>query len=357
MDILPLSNDRNYMAREIIHVQIGFEESIQRGESVIITKNGSSIMKTLVRLLTISFALMFVAASLQAGKRDPVAVLFQVKGNVEYSKDGKKWRKVRRNKFLFQGYQIRSLDDGSGKITVKTNGTSLVLKPNTTLEVTAVDLSVINGGLEESEKSNQLVSGLIKKFSRSQSYTTVRRSANKKGLSAVREVVLADNYPYMVWDNLDPAYNYKLQVGDQTYDVPAVNDEIVKVKIEPFTGKKEFKITALKGDEVITEVSQYKSRGKMNPHTVSWLEGREKDALIEITAGLEQEFGEDTFMLGTYYEKVDMWVAAMEHYRKYLQENPDDIEMTPYLFRVYKKLKLEGVYKRELNEWTQAMAN
>ena len=37
-------------------------------------------------------------------------------------------------------------------------------------------------------------------------------------------------------------------------------------------------------------------------------------------------------------------------------ENPDDIEMTPYLFRVYKKLKLNKLYKKELEEWTQAMA-
>ena len=60
-------------------------------------------------------------------------------------------------------------------------------------------------------------------------------------------------------------------------------------------------------------------------------------------------------MLGSFFEKQDMWVAAMDQYREYLKENPEEIEMSPYLFRVYKKLRLDKIYKQELASWKKAM--
>ena len=70
---------------------------------------------------------------------------------------------------------------------------------------------------------------------------------------------------------------------------------------------------------------------------------------------IQETYGENSFMMGSYFEKQDMWVASMDQYKQYLKESPDEIEMTPYLFRVYKKLKLDGVYKKELEQWKQAM--
>ncbi len=315
-------------------------------------------MKTIVKLISLTAILFFTTSSLYAGLRDPVAVLFQVKGKVEYSKDGKKWKKVRRNKFLFAGYKVRSMDDGSGKITVKTTGTNLVLNPGTILEVTANNLNVVSGNLSESERTSRLVSGLVKKFTKSQSYTTVRRSVNtSKGLDAVRTIVVSNAHPYLVWDNLDKNVSYKLTIGDEEYKVEPGGGDVIRAKIDPFDGTKEFKIFAIKNEKVIAELKPYKSRGELKPHTVKWLEQSDQKELDKIMADLAAEYGEDTFILGTYFEKVDMWVAAMDQYRKYLADNPDDIEMTPYLFRVYKKLKLDAAYRKELNEWTQAMAN
>lgn len=313
-------------------------------------------MKTIGAFLIAGLFFVASAGLLQAAEKDPVAVLFQVKGDVEYSKDGQEWKKIRRNKFLFAGYQIRSLADGSGKLTVKTTGANMVLGPNTVLEVTDSDLNVKKGDLAETEQANQLVSGLVKKFSKSQSYTTVRRSAGSNEFDAVRSVVVSDEYPYLVWDSLGSEYAYQLTVGEDIYQIMPTKDSIVRAKIKPFSGTKEFTITALKDNKPVAELQPYKSRGESKDHTVSWLEKAQQEELNQVIAGLTEEYGEDTFILGTYYEKMDMWVAAMDQYKKYLQENPDDIEMTPYLFRVYKKLKLEETYTKELDTWTQAMA-
>lgn len=308
-------------------------------------------MKTLVKITALLTALLFIAGSVNAGRRDPVAVLFQVKGKVEYSKDGKEWRKVRRNKFLFEGYKLRSGEDGTGRITVKQSGRNFDLKPNTKLEVSADDLVIQEGDLEKASLTSRLISGLIKKFSRSQSYTTVRRSASKQELDAVRSVVVSNEHPFLVWDNICPECSYKLILGDETYEVPSTTDKVVRIHLNPFNGTKAFKIAAIKDGTEVDVLKQYRSRGEYKDHTISWIDGERQQQLENDIAALAEEYGDESFMLGSFYEKEDMWVAAMDHYRNYLTENPDDYEMTPYLFRVYKKLKLDTVYKAELEEW------
>ena len=41
----------------------------------------------------------------------PVAKLVQVEGEVQYSRNGIAWRPVRRTKYLFNGYQIRTVTE------------------------------------------------------------------------------------------------------------------------------------------------------------------------------------------------------------------------------------------------------
>lgn len=313
-------------------------------------------MRLSIKFFTVLSLLIFAAISVHAGKRDPVAVLFQVKGKVEYTKNGKKWKKVRRNKFLFAGYQVRSSANGSGKLTIKTTGTNLMLQPNTILEITTDNYTVVQGDVEQAKQANKLVSGLIKKFTKSQSYTTVRRGTAKKDMDAVRSVVVSNDYPYLVWDNINDQYSYTVKVGEKEYDVSPSSGQLVRLKVEPFAGKKEFFIFAKDNKETVAELQPYKSRGKYRNHNISWLSDKKQKELEMMVAELQADYGEDTFMLGTFFEKQRMWVAAMDQYKRYLDENPDDIEMTPYLFRVYKKLKLNNVYKTELAEWNQAMA-
>jgi hypothetical protein len=311
-------------------------------------------MKKLVFLLSICF---FIATPLYAGKNDPTAVLFQAKGNVEYTKNGKSWRKVRRNKFLFDGYQVRTGSDGSGKVTIKETGENFDLTSNSLFDVTDEGLVAVQGSISAAESSGKLVSGLIKKFDKSQSYTTVRRSFNKREvkLEAVRDVTVSDDYPYLVWNNLGDDYDYKVVVGGKSYDVPSSDEMYVRVKLDPFEGQKAFDIYAVKDGNTVTQLGKYRSRGEDKDHMVNWLSGTEKNTVEEEVKAIQDTYGENSFMLGSYFEKKDMWVASMEQYKQYLQENPDEIEMTPYLFRVYKKLQLDDVYKKELEEWKQAM--
>ena len=47
-----------------------------------------------------------VALAKSKTKKVPVVMVMQAKGDVTYSKNTKKWKKVRKNKFLFAGFNI-----------------------------------------------------------------------------------------------------------------------------------------------------------------------------------------------------------------------------------------------------------
>ncbi|MCP4751446.1 MAG: hypothetical protein GY866_11170 [Proteobacteria bacterium] len=314
-------------------------------------------MKTILKILAVLSVMVFAASSAYAVK-DPVGVLFKTKGKVEYTKNGKKWKKVRRNKFLFVGYQIRTGSDGSGKITIKETGENLEIGPNALIEVSEDGLDARKGEVESTKASGKLMTGLMKKFSKSQSYTTVRRSHKKNRklrVLAAKTMTMSEDHPYVVWSNIGRRYEYKLTVGSDTYQVPATKAGVIRVKVKPFSGKKVFKITVLEKGNAVVELKPYKSNGSRKNHTLNWLRDSKKIEFQDVVAEIQETYGENSFMLGSYYEKQKMWVAAMDQYKQYLKENPDDIEMAPYLFRVYKKLRLDKIYRKELEKWKQAL--
>lgn len=313
-------------------------------------------MKTLLKALVLVTSLFVLAAPAFAGKKDPVAVLSQVTGEVEYNK-GKKWKKVRRNKFLFSGYTIRSGADGKGMLTNKKTGEVFKVGPGMELKVTSKGVKATKGKLVAAKKTSKLAASLMKKFDKSQKFTTVRRSHKKSKLKidGVKDIVVFADYPYMVWENPGKGYSFKLTVGDQTYEVAATDAQVVRTKIKPFEGTLTYKIDVYKKGKLKLAMKQYKKKGKKMDRTVTWLKGSAKSQIDDSVAALQQEYPDNLFMLGNYYEDQKMFVAAMEQYRQYLADNPDEIEMAPYLFRVYKKLKLNKVYKVELEEYKQKL--
>ena len=311
-------------------------------------------MKSIKNILALGSVLIFMFSSIAfAGPKDPVAVISQVQGQVEYQKRGKNWKKVRRNKFLFKGYAIRTGKDGSGKITNKLTGETFAIGANAEIQVTAKALKATKGSLEKAESGSKLAASLMKRFDKSQSFTTVRRShkKSKNRIDAVRDLVVYAEYPYIVWESTGKEFSYKLTVGDRTYDVAAGKSTLVRAKIKPFKGTVTYKIDAYKGTEKVLAMKPYKQRGKLNERTVTWLGGGDQKKVDDSIATLQKEYPDNLFMLGNYYEDQKLFVAAMEQYRQYLKDNPDEIEMAPYLFRVYKKLKLDKTYQVELDEY------
>jgi hypothetical protein len=60
-----------------------------------------------------------------------------------------------------------------------------------------------------------------------------------------------------------------------------------------------------------------------------------------------EKAGDDVFVAADVLEANNMTVAAMDAYRAYFQENPDDNDMRPLLIGSYNDLKLSNLKDSE----------
>ena len=176
-------------------------------------------------------------------------MLVDIKGKIEYSKKGKRWKKVRRNKFVYANYLVRVSADSSIKfLNQETNETTL-LTANSKIKFSKKGLEVLEGSLGGTDAGGGLLSGLSKQFKKTQKYTTVRRAAKKGGinLKLATNTISAD-FSELAWENAGADYSYRLHLGAKdrktntwtdsaVYDVPATEDEVVRTTIKPFSKK------------------------------------------------------------------------------------------------------------------------
>lgn len=274
----------------------------------------------------------------------PVAMLMQVEGTVEYSKDGTKWKKVRRNKLLKADYQVRSAADGSANIVMQSDGSTRQLGADSVAKITESGAEKISGSLSEaSSNGTSLLAGVGNRFSSAQRYTTVRRSMNKKGklkLKTIKKISISSKYPDLVWDNMGAEYSYNVILDGKTTEVAATSDKMVRHKVSGISeGIHQLKVDVLKDGKVVYTPKK--------ESIVQWLSEAE---MAKVTTGLA-EVGkvapDNNFFAAYYLNEQGLTVAAMDAYRSYLNDNNDDNDVRPMLIEVYHQLKLKSLKKAE----------
>lgn len=305
----------------------------------------------LTLIFIISAALILSGVSSVSAARTPLAFLYQVDGKIEYSKNGTKWKKVRRNKFLFEGYMVR-VQDGSVMIMDKRTNQSNKMTASTQVKVTADGIQVLNGSLGGSSSSS-LLAGLEQRFQKSQKYTTVRRSHKKNNglkLNTTAKISLTDQYPDIVWQNLGPEYSYRVHVDDQVINVAATEEDVVRVKV-PVKEQKEseyFVEVMHEGETVYTP----ERKG-----TINWIQGAEKEKFLEGLANIEK-IDSEGFLKANYLKDNQVYVAAMDSYEQFFSIDPEDTDinsMRPVLIEVYKRLRLEDLQTEEYNLYNEIL--
>jgi hypothetical protein len=276
-----------------------------------------------------------------AASSAPVAMLMQVKGTVEYSRDGQTWEKLNRNKLLFEGVQVRTGPDGSGSLVDQRSGTSRTMSAGTVVKVEVDGVRAVSGTLSDPQKAEgAMFASLENRFAEAQRYTTVRRSANKPDgatkevkLVVAKKVALSNDYPELVWENVGPQYSYRLKLSNQTFDVPAVaTGDIVRFKVPPHApGTYEYSVEVVQNGQVIGTPAKKES-------SVQWLDTASYQSALD---AVRQSSPNDAFMLASVLEEKGLIVAAMDNYRKHLASHPEDVELQPLLIRTYYDLKLK----------------
>lgn len=313
-------------------------------------------MKVLLKLFVLLTLSSFIGSSLFAGPKGPAAVVSGVKGKVQYSKaTGKKWKTIRRSKFMRVGYTLKTAKDGSAKVTVQATGESFIVKPGSTIRVQAKALKVIEGNIEADEASSALVAGLMKRFDKSQSYTTVRRAASSKKIAvhAARSLTVNAEHPYLVFEGAGlPGYTYQIRVGKDTYKIKGDKNKVVKAKLKAFKGEQAYSIDVYKGKKKVYAMKPYRKGKNKLDRVLTWMDASSSKGLSDQLAKVDQAFPGNQVMRSKVYEEQGLFVAAMSEYEKFLVENPDEEEVYPYYFYVIKKkLALNSLYSEKMTAY------
>jgi hypothetical protein len=286
-------------------------------------------------------------------KAPPVAKLVQIEGEVEYSRNGSEWNPVRRTKYLFSGYQIRTGQAGSGTLINQESGTSRKLGSSTQIEIDGDKVIVIQGSLSDPEEGDTSVfQSLRNKFAKAQRYTTVRRSiisgdeACDNKVRTIRRVTVSPEHSDLVWRNACPEFSYKLVIDDGTpIDVPAQStSEMIRYDVTSSgIGEHTYRVEVYDKDGTV-----YIPKRESVFQVMSAAEEKELAAVLE-------QVDDDIFLETNLLEEKGLYVAAMDAYREYFQENPDDNDMRPLLINSYQDLKLSNLRESEARLYNSSM--
>lgn len=301
-------------------------------------------IKTMGLSLVMGLLISLTSGQLMA-KEPPVAKLVQVKGEVQYSRNGTKWSPVRRTKYLFSGYHIRTGDNGGGKLIDQTSGESQDLGKNSAIAIVDGAVVVVSGTLSAPETDDSsLFDSLVNKFAKAQRYTTVRRSVDKgedvcdSKVRTVRMLTVSPNHADLVWRNACPEFSYKLVIdGNEPIVIPAQStSEMIRYSVADVSpGEYKYRVEVMDNDGTV-----YIPKKESAFVVMSAAEEKQMQELLVVA-------GDDIVLEATVLEDKGLYVAAMDAYRVYFQENPDDNDMRPLLIQSYQDLKLSNLRESE----------
>ena len=311
--------------------------------------------------LIVSFVL-FTAFLLQPAiaKKIPLGMLVEIKGKIEYSKNGKRWKKVRRNKFVYKDYLVKVSADSSVKYLNQETNETTQLTANSKVMVTPEGLQALEGNLGETDAGGGLLSGLSKQFKKTQKYTTVRRSVQKEGIHLKLSTnTVSKEFSELAWETAGSEYAYKLHIGKQdrktkewtdsaVYDVPATSGEIVRTKIKPISKKQKYFVEVLDGNGGVAFTSE--------PANLKVLSGK-KLAKFNKQKDEIQKLDESGFLYAGLLKDNGLLVPSLDKYHQFFAENADDEdinELRPFIIEVYSKLRLAKLKSTELKKYESA---
>jgi hypothetical protein len=289
--------------------------------------------------------LLLGVSSAAAGREPPVAKMLQIQGKVEYTRnEGASWRPIRRTKYLFPGFVIKTGADGSGKLINQGTGMSQDLGPNSEIKIEVGQVTLVSGSLTDpKQESASIFEGLSNKFAKAQRYTTVRRGSKPDAgpcdtkVRTKSTLTVSPAHGDLVWRNACPEYSYKLVINDEAFEIPAQSTaEMIRFSVaEVPPGEHSYRVEVMDNDGTV-----------YIPRKDSKFTMIDADREGEIMGMLEMA-GDDIFVKSGILESEGMYVASMDNYRAYFAEFPDDNDMRPLLIQSYQDLKLSNLRESE----------
>lgn len=148
-----------------------------------------------------------------------------------------------------------------------------------------------------------------------------------------------------MWRNACPEYSYKLVINGDSIDIPAQStSEMIRYAVADMKpGEYTYRVEVLDKDGTV-----YIPR---SDSTFTWVDAKAEKAIMKQL----ESAGDDAFIKSNILESKDMYVAAMDSYREYFLENPDDNDMRPLLIQSYQDLKLSNLRESEARLYNAAL--
>ena len=201
-------------------------------------------------------------------------------------------------------------------------------------------------------EETSLFQSLTNKFAKAQRYTTVRRSVNAgdeacdSKVRTIRNVTVSPGHSDLVWRNACPEFSYKLVIDSGApIDVPAQStSEMIRYNVSSSgAGEHTYRVEVHDKDGTV-----YIPNKDSKFEVMSAAEEKELGAVLD-------QIGDDIFLETNLLEEQGLYVAAMDAYREYFQENPDDNDMRPLLIQSYQDLKLSNLRESEARLYNAAL--
>jgi len=299
-------------------------------------------MTKFIRMLSVSALVwMYLVPAMAAD--DPVAMIIDAKGEVVYSSDGQAWKSVNRNKFLFEGWRVKTGNNGMCKILKHHCETIEVLAGDTEIEMDSSATRVLAGNISDTRPARSFGAFLKRRFASVQKHTVTRAVKSEKEirLKTAENITISEEYPELAWENPGSEYTYQFFIGDRVFDVPGTDKDIVRFRVPvQIPGENAYCVNVLYKGEVLYAPED---RG-----TLKCLSDEEKKKFRMELARILEIAPDNRFLLGGFMEENGFKVVAMDHYRDFLHENPEAEEVRPFLVRVLGDLELEKLKKAEL---------
>ncbi len=279
----------------------------------------------------------------QASAQDPIVMLIQAQGKVLYSTDQKKWKTINRNKFLYEGWGVKTTQNATCKLLHQDSNKMEILAQNTQVAIRSSGTQVIFGSVSQHESSSSLPGQLKRKLAKAQKYTKVDRgdrSANRLELRVADKIRLNSQFPDLAWENAGQEYSYRLIVGDQIYEVPGSDKPVIRFQLpEMAPGKYDYMVQVLYQGEV------YHTPDKGG--VLVWMSNEQKTTLDEKIRQIQNVDGNNGYLMGNLFDDEKIKVAAMDQYMTFLKKHPDANEVRPFLVKVLHELGLGKMRQKE----------
>ena len=310
-----------------------------------------------LKIVTIALFLSVFTMNFTFAKKVPVGMLVEIQGNIEYSKKGKRWKKVRRNKFVYKNYLVKVGANSTIKfLNQKTNETTL-LTSNSIVKITSNGLEVKEGSLGETASGGGVLTGLSKQFSKTQKYTTVRRSVEKKGIHLkLATNTVSEEFPELAWETAGSDYSYRLHLGEKdrksktwkdssVYEIKPTSNDIVRTKINTPKKKLKYFVEVLDGSGSVAFTTK--------PANLKILKGKKLTQFQEKKDKFKS-MDESGFLYAGLLKESGLLVPALDQYTEFFKEFEDDEdinELRPFLIEVYSRLRLAKLKSIELKKY------